>query len=128
VSKRTLSQAMTSNELVQQKRADRRRTMRHTITLPAQVTGFDSDKRQWHEDAETVNVSSVGVALRLSKRVMVGDVLHVEVPIPARLREDRQSSPTCKSYATVQYVEVRTDGRQLVRLKFVGEETHLVST
>jgi hypothetical protein len=96
--------------------------MRHTITLPVQVTGFDSGKRQWHEVAETVNVSSVGLALRMSKRVMVGDLLHIEVPIPARLRQDRQSSQTYKSYATVQYVEVRADGRQIVRLQFVGGE------
>jgi PilZ domain len=123
VSKRTISQAMTANELVQQRRTDRRRAMRHTITLPVQVTGFDSGKCQWHEVAETVNVSSVGIALRMSKRVMVGDRLHVEVPIPARLRQDRQSSQTYKSYATVQYVEVRADGRQIVRLQFVGGET-----
>ena len=122
MSKRTLSQAMTASELAQQSRTDRRRTMRHTITLPVQVTGFDSGKRQWHEVAETVNVSSIGVALRMSKRVMVGDLLHIEVPIPARLRQDRQSSQTYKSYATVQYVEVRADGRQIVRLQFVGEE------
>ena len=122
MSKRTISQAMTANELVQQRRTDRRRAMRHTITLPVQVTGFDNGKRQWHEVAETVNVSSIGVALRMSKRVMVGDLLHVEVPIPARLRQDRQSSQTYKSYATVQYVEVRADGRQIVRLQFVGGE------
>jgi hypothetical protein len=97
-------------------RADRRSELRHTIRLPVQVTGFDGRKDKWVESTETVNVSPGGLALRLSKQVMIGDILHIEVPLPERLRI--AGSPSIfKSYAMVRCI-ANQQGKQTVRLQF----------
>ena len=119
MSRRNPSQALAANEFIKHQKADRRRAMRHTITLPVQVQGEDSDKAQWQEVAQTLNVSPEGLALRLSKKVMIGDILYLEVPLPARMRKDAQSSPSYNSYAIVRHIEMREGSQQIVRLRFI---------
>ncbi len=122
MSERNLSQVTTSFKLRHDLRTDRRRELRHTITLPVKVAGSDCHKGQWIEIAETLNVSSGGVALRLSKKVMMGDILYVEIPLPARFQKDIELSTTYNTYACVRYIEMR-EGQQLVRLQFLRDPT-----
>jgi PilZ domain len=122
VSERNLRQLTTSYKLRHHLRTDRRRELRHTMTLPVKVAGSDCDKRQWSEIAETLNVSSGGVALRLSKKVMTGDILYVEIPLPARFQKDIEPSATYNTYACVRYIEVR-ESQQIVRLQFLRDPT-----
>jgi PilZ domain len=93
------------------------------MTLPVTVWGADCYKRQWRELAATLNVSAGGVALRLSTRVMIGDMLFVEFALPARLRKNPDPSGTYKSYGLVRYIEMQSDGEQIVRLQFVKQPT-----
>jgi hypothetical protein len=118
-------QAKTSNKLRQRLRPDKRDELRHTITLPVKVAGSDSHKTPWSELAETVNVSSGGLALRLSRKVMIEDILYVEFPLPARfqLQRDIEPSATYKSYARVRYIEMH-ERQQIVRLQFLRTPTH----
>src|SRR5436305_12165042 len=110
-SKRTLT-AIFNNGLQATKR-ERRKAARHTITLPVQVSGFDHDKRPWHEAADTENISSGGVALRLARPVMIGELLHVAVSLPPRWRKDAEKSAGHKSYAIVRHIEWRGGGQQI---------------
>lgn len=110
----------TSDKLRHQLRTDKRRGLRHTITLPVKVAGFDCHNSQWSELAETLNVSSGGVALRLSKKVMIGEILYVELPLPARFQKDIEPSTTYNTYARVRYIEVR-ESQQIVRLQFLRD-------
>lgn len=112
-------QEATSDKLRQRQRSDRRREVRHTITLPVRVAGADRLKTPWSESAQTLNVSSGGLALVLSKKVSPGDILFVELPLPARFQREPNQSETYKSYALVRYVEMRTCGQQLARLQFL---------
>jgi hypothetical protein len=93
------------------------------MTLPVRVAGSDTHKGQWSEIAETLNVSSGGLAMRLSKRVMIGDTLHLEVTLPARLLKNPNSSPTYNISARVRYIEIRGSSEQIVRVQFLGEFT-----
>jgi hypothetical protein len=95
------------------------------MTLPVRVVGADCHNRQWSELAETINVSSGGVAVRLAKRVMIGDILFLELPLPARLRKKSDSAGTYKSYALVRYIEMRKIGYQIVRMQFLRNPTRI---
>jgi PilZ domain len=123
VSERDAWQAMTSNKLSERVRKDKRQELRHTIALPVRVAGSDSSKGHWSELAETVNVSSEGVALRLSKKVMIGDILFVEIELPERFqKKDIERCATLKTDARVLYVEMH-ERQQIVRLQFVRQPT-----
>ena len=118
-------QEATSSKLQLRQREDKRRELRHTITLPVRVAGADRHNGRWSESAQTLNVSSGGLALVLSKKVTPGDILFVELRLPARFQRDPNPSETYKSYALVRYVEMRTRGQQLARLQFVRRPADL---
>ena len=92
------------------------------MTLPVNVMGADCHKRQWREVAATLNVSSGGMALRLSTRVMIGDMLFVELALPARLQNNPDPSVTYKSYGLVRYIQMQGN-QQIVRLQFVQQQS-----
>lgn len=49
---------------------------------------------------------------------MIGDILYMEIALPARFRGDVDSSSTFNTYARVRYIELH--GRQqIVRLQFL---------
>ncbi len=122
MSERNLCQVTTSYKLRRDLGTDRRWELRHTMTLPVKVAGSDCHKGQWSELGETLNVSSGGVALRLSKKVMIGDILYVEIPLPARFQKDIEPSATYNTYARVRYIEMR-ESQQIVRLQFLRKPT-----
>ena len=90
------------------------------MILPVKVAGSDSCKRQWSELGKTLNVSSGGVALMLSKKVLNGDILFLELPLPARFRKDNGASGIYYTYAQVRYVEMR-GAQQIVRAQFLRQ-------
>jgi PilZ domain-containing protein len=122
VSEKNLYQARASNKLTQRLRADKRRELRHSMALPVTVAGSDCHKEPWIELAETVNVSTGGLALRLSRKVMIGDILYVELALPARFQRDIKPSATHNTYACVRYIEMH-EFQQIVRLQFLRTPT-----
>lgn len=117
MSEKNLCQRIAADKLSKRLRTDKRKEVRHTITLPVRVTGSACGETQWSELAETVNVSFGGVALRLSKKVMIGDILFLEVALPERFQIDAERSKTYKGFARVLYIEIH-DLQQIVRLQF----------
>jgi hypothetical protein len=111
----------TFGELRQRQKKERRSELRHTITLPVRVSGADRHNAPWSELAETRNVSSGGAALRLSKEVMIGDILFLELALPPRFQKSPKPSTIYRTYALVRHVEMRTVGHRIVRLKFLRE-------
>jgi hypothetical protein len=99
--KKNLYQARASDRLTQRLRTDKRSELRHSMALPVRVAGSDCHKEPWSESAETVNVSTGGLALRLSRKVMIGDILYVELALPARFQRDIKPSATHNTYARV---------------------------
>lgn len=119
VSEKNLYQARASNKLTERLRIDKRGELRHSIALPVRVAGSDChSKEPWSECAETVNVSSRGIALRLSRKVMIGDILHVEIALPARFLNGGEPDKASTRYARVCYIEMH-ERQQVVRLQFL---------
>ena len=118
MSEKNLYQASASNRLSQRLKTDKRGELRHSLALPVKVAGSDRHKDPWSELAETVNVSTGGLALRLSREVMIGDILYVELALPPRFQRDIKPSATYNTYARVRYIEMQ-ERQQIVRLQFL---------
>ena len=125
MSERNPLQEATSNTPTERQRVDKRKEQRHTITLPVRVAGADRHKRPWSEIGKTLNVSSGGMALRLSTPVTIGDILFLELSLPARFQKRPKPSGTYKTYGLVRYLEMKASGQQIVRLQFLGEPNRM---
>ncbi|HKQ06290.1 MAG TPA: EAL domain-containing protein [Blastocatellia bacterium] len=101
---------------------NRRRTERFKLAMPTRVTGYDNDKNKWDEMTQTINVSRTGVRLRLRRRMQQGNVVHLMLPLPVKLRSHGYSDSTYKVYALVRRVEPVKGGGQILGLEFLGEE------
>jgi hypothetical protein len=123
VSEKNLYQASASNRLSQRLKTDKRGELRHSLALPVKVAGSDCHKDPWTELAETVNVSTGGLALRLSREVMIGDILYVELALPPRFQRGIAPSATYNTYARVRYIEMQ-ERQQIVRLQFLRTHSH----
>jgi len=100
--------------------AERRRCERFKLTVPVLVAGYDHTGGKWQEVTKTINVSRIGVALRLTRRVKHGLVVHITLPLPTKLRSHGFSEAGYNMYAIVRRVEPVIDGMRIVGLEFVG--------
>ena len=99
---------------------NRRRCERFKLSVPALVSGHDREEGRWQQVVKTIDVSRMGVALRLTKRVRTGMVLHVTLPLPMKLRSHGFTEPGYNMYAIVRRVEPVADGSRVVGLEFLG--------
>jgi hypothetical protein len=102
------------------KLSNRRRCDRFNLSVPVLVAGYDAPGK-WQEVAKTVDVSRMGVAVKMRKRVRHGAVLHVTLPLPMKLRSHGFSEPGYNMYAIVRRVELPRDGVRVVGLEFIGK-------
>ena len=100
---------------------NRRRSNRYHLSISAQVVGHDRKAGKWEETAETIDVSRTGLNMRLRRRVRHGVILHLTLPLPAKLRSRALSEPTYSVYALVRRVEPSKKGVRVVGLEFVGQ-------
>jgi hypothetical protein len=102
--------------------SNRRKSNRYSLSLPAQVTGVDRMSGIWTDSAQTLDVSRRGVALKMQKCVRHGSVLHLSLPLPARLRIHGQSGADYEVYALVRRMEPTKGGARTVGLEFLGHQ------
>ncbi|HXG92000.1 MAG TPA: PilZ domain-containing protein [Blastocatellia bacterium] len=101
--------------------ANRRRCERFKLVVPALVAGYERNGGKWQEVAKTIDVSRMGVAVRMKRRLRVGLVLHVTLPLPTKLRSHGFSDVGYNMYAIVRRVEPIKDGLRVVGLEFIGK-------
>jgi hypothetical protein len=99
---------------------DRRRCERFKLSVPVLVAGHDNEGGKWQEVTKTIDVSRIGVALRLRRRVRAGIVVHVTMPLPMKLRSHGFSDAGYNMYAIVRRAEPLIDGMRIVGLEFIG--------
>jgi curved DNA-binding protein CbpA len=99
---------------------ERRRCERFKLTVPVLILGYDSAGGKWQEVTKTIDVSRIGVALRMRRRVKHGLVAHITLPLPTKLRSHGFSEQGYNMYAIVRRVEPLTDGMRVVGLEFIG--------
>ncbi|HJQ27578.1 MAG TPA: PilZ domain-containing protein [Blastocatellia bacterium] len=101
---------------------NRRRAERFNLAVPAFVKGYDRQGNRWQEVTKTINVSRLGVALRLHTRLRHGSVVHITLPLPAKLRSHGFSEAGYNMYAIVRRIEPTVEGAQVVGLEFIGAQ------
>jgi DnaJ domain/PilZ domain len=104
----------------QEEVVERRRCERFKLTVPALIAGYESSGEKWQEVTKTIDVSRIGVALRMRRRIKHGQVVHVTLPLPTKLRSHGFSEAGYNMYAIVRRVEPLIDGMRVVGLEFIG--------
>ncbi len=99
---------------------ERRRCERFKLSVPVLVAGYDSTGGKWQEVTKTVDVSRIGAAVRMRRRVKHGLVIHITLPLPAKLRSHGFSDAGYNMYAIVRRVEPLIDDMRVVGLEFIG--------
>jgi len=102
------------------KGSDRRRCSRLSINIPGRVTGFNKDGEKWNEMIRTLDVSRMGASLAMKGHPKVGQVLHLTLPLPAKLRSHGYTEPSYHTYVLVQRVEPTTADSRVVGVEFLG--------
>jgi curved DNA-binding protein CbpA len=100
--------------------AERRRCARFKLTVPVLIAGYDCSGGKWQEVTKTIDVSRIGVALRMRTRVKHGLVVHITLPLPTKLRSHGFSEAGYNMYAIARRVEPVVDGMRVVGLEFIG--------
>lgn len=103
------------------KLSNRRRCDRFNLSVPVLLAGYDGAGGKWQEVGKTVDVSRIGVAVKMRKRIRHGAVLHVTLPLPMKLRSHGFSDPGYNMYAIVRRVELARDEIRVVGLEFIGK-------
>ena len=78
------------------------------VRLPVRVKGEDDDGRSWQEQATSRDASEGGAAVSLDHAVRPGQLLHVSLALPKRLRRSDLLAPSYEVYALVR--SVRSNG------------------
>jgi hypothetical protein len=113
-----LSKIITSDDT----EGESRQSERRKLAIPAYITGCDPDGSVWQETTDTIDISGVGVSVRLARRVPLGLVVQLTLALPLELRKTQQISPLYFLYAMVQRVEPAQQGRRVMGLEFIGEQ------
>jgi hypothetical protein len=102
--------------------ANRRETERLTLRIPTRVTGFTAARERWTESVRTADVSATGAALVVSRRVVVGQVLYLQLPLPDGLRTRATADRLYEVFAVVRHVDPPSHGDRCVGVQFIGTE------
>ena len=101
--------------------AERRKQRRVPIKLPVRVQGRDTDGTTWEEMATCEDASAGGVGVHLTRTVLLGQVLHLSLPLPQRFRQYDLTDPSYRVYTLVRNVCPAPGGGQRVGLVFIGK-------
>jgi hypothetical protein len=88
---------------------ERRKTVRVGLAIPLRVQGFLADGTTWEEITTTVDVSQGGACFSMTHEAQLGQVLHLSLPMPKRLREYDLNDASYQVYSLVRGVRHRGD-------------------
>lgn len=98
---------------------ERRKNLRRGLRLPVSVRGYLRGGALWDEGTSTVDVCQGGVALHLGRPVVMGQVLHLTLPLPETFRRYDLTAATYRVWGLVRYTST-TGPPYRVGLMFLG--------
>jgi len=119
VHQRKLSRVGRTN--AEQGRANRRERERFELSIPVEVTGHNENSSDWHEAVQTLDLNRSGGRILLRRRVLVGNILYLRMPMPTVLRKHEYIDQIYGTYAIVRWIRPPRDGFRLVGVEFIGE-------
>jgi len=102
------------------KQGERRKNLRLGLAIPVRVQGFFADGTTWEEFSTTEDVSAGGASFPLSRDVLLGQILHLSLALPKRLRQFDLNDAAYRVYTLVRGVR-RRGGQPLVGVMFFGK-------
>jgi hypothetical protein len=90
------------------------------LALPMRVQGFNADGSTWEEDTTSDDISEGGCSFPVSRKVELGQVLLLVLPLPKRLRQYDANEASYRVYALVRGL-VYGIGRARVGVMFFGK-------
>ena len=99
---------------------ERRKHVRVAMKLPVRVQGRDPDGTTWEEMASCDDMSTGGVGLSLQHAVRLGQVVHLSLPLPPRLRQYDLTDPSYRVYALVRNLRPGSPATR-IGLLFLGK-------
>ena len=108
----------TNNE---QGKANRRERERFEICIPVEVTGYTENAGDWQEAVQSLDLNRSGGRILLRRRVLVGNVLYLRMPMPTVLRKHEYIDQIYGTYAIVRWIRPPRDGFRFVGVEFIGE-------
>jgi hypothetical protein len=102
--------------------AERRKQRRVPIRFPVRVQGRHADGTTWEEMCSCEDASAGGVALHLTHLVVLGQVLHLSMPLPQRFRQYDLTDSSYRIYALVRNAHPAAGGGFRAGLLFVGKQ------
>jgi hypothetical protein len=102
--------------------AERRKQRRVAMKCPVRVQGRDADGKTWEEMSTCEDASAGGVGLKLSRPVVMGQVLHLSMPLPAKFRQYDLTDASYRIYTLVRNVRPAPGGGVRVGLLFIGRQ------
>jgi hypothetical protein len=100
--------------------AERRRNPRLGIAIPVRVQGFLSDGGTWEEICNTDDISAGGASFTMSHTVELGQVLHLSLNLPKRLRQYDLNDASYRVYSLVRGI-TRKGEQSRVGVMFFGK-------
>jgi hypothetical protein len=91
------------------------------MRLPVRVQGREADGMTWEEMSNCEDASAGGVGLRLNRSVVLGQVLHLSLPLPQRFRQYDLTDPSYRVYALVRNVRPVPGGGVRIGVVFLGK-------
>jgi hypothetical protein len=83
---------------------ERRRQRREPIRLPVRVQARDPDGALWEEMARCEDAGADGLSLHLARTVRIGQLLHLSLALPARLRRHDLTDSAYRVYGLVRHM------------------------
>jgi hypothetical protein len=100
--------------------AERRRNPRLGIAIAVRVQGFLSDGGTWEEICNTDDISAGGASFTISRSVELGQVLHLSLNLPKRLRQYDLNDVSYRVYSLVRGI-TRKGAQSRVGVMFFGK-------
>jgi len=91
------------------------------MKLPVRVQGRDTNGTTWEEMATCEDASAGGVGLQLKRTVVLGQVLHLSLPLPSRFRQFDLTDPSYRVYTLVRNVRPVPGGGVRIGVVFLGK-------
>ena len=100
--------------------AERRRNFRTVMGVAVRVEGYLPGGATWDEVTQTDDVSTGGTSFALKRNVELGQVLHLALALPRRLRQYDLEESVYRIYCLVRGITRRTDENR-VGVMFFGK-------
>jgi hypothetical protein len=101
--------------------AERRKHRRVPMKLPVRIQGRDPDGTTWEVMSSCHDASLGGVGFQIDRGVVLGQVLHLSLPLPQPFRQYDLTDPSYRVYALVRNVRPAPGGALRIGVVFLGK-------